>query len=179
MDIAEKRLPQDGRIRVGADDGQEVTFRASTLRTIFGEKVVLRVLDNRKGCPAARGALASRRRRSSRFASFLRHQHGHDPPSSGRPAPARRRRSARRLDVRALGATNIITIEDPVEYQIPWRQPDADQRQDQADVRQRASARSCGQDPTSCSVGEIRDQETARIAMQAAPDGAPRALDAT
>jgi type IV pilus assembly protein PilB len=51
MDIAEKRLPQDGRIRVSSDDGQEVDFRASTLRTIFGEKVVLRVLDNRKGVP--------------------------------------------------------------------------------------------------------------------------------
>ena len=51
MDIAEKRLPQDGRIRVNTEDDTEVDFRVSTLRTLFGEKVVLRVLDHRKGVP--------------------------------------------------------------------------------------------------------------------------------
>src|SRR5204862_8213915 len=44
MDIAEKRLPQDGRLRVKTEDGKEVDFRVSTLRTLFGEKIVLRVL---------------------------------------------------------------------------------------------------------------------------------------
>jgi len=52
MDIAEKRLPQDGRLRSTADDGTDVDFRVSTLRTLFGEKVVMRVLDHRKGVPA-------------------------------------------------------------------------------------------------------------------------------
>ena len=52
MDIAEKRLPQDGRLRSTAEDGTEVDFRVSTLRTLFGEKVVMRVLDHRKGVPA-------------------------------------------------------------------------------------------------------------------------------
>src|SRR5204862_6725238 len=51
MDIAEKRLPQDGRIRVTTEDETEVNFRVSTLRTLYGEKVVLRVLDHRKGVP--------------------------------------------------------------------------------------------------------------------------------
>ena len=52
MDIAEKRLPQDGRLRSTAEDGTEVDFRVSTLRTLYGEKVVMRVLDHRKGVPA-------------------------------------------------------------------------------------------------------------------------------
>ena len=51
MDIAEKRLPQDGRLRVKTEDGKDVDFRVSTLRTLFGEKIVLRVLDHRKGAP--------------------------------------------------------------------------------------------------------------------------------
>ena len=51
LDIAEKRLPQDGRIRATTEDGQEIDLRVSTLRTIFGEKIVLRVLDHRKGVP--------------------------------------------------------------------------------------------------------------------------------
>src|SRR4029077_16536372 len=52
MDIAEKRLPQDGRVRVTTDDGREVDFRASTLRTLHGEKMVLRVLDQNRGVPS-------------------------------------------------------------------------------------------------------------------------------
>src|SRR5581483_10086997 len=51
MDIAEKRLPQDGRLRSMSEDGTEVDFRVSTLRTVWGEKVVMRVLDHRKGVP--------------------------------------------------------------------------------------------------------------------------------
>ena len=54
MDIAEKRLPQDGRLRSTSEDGTDVDFRVSTLRTLFGEKVVMRVLDHRKGRPRAR-----------------------------------------------------------------------------------------------------------------------------
>src|SRR5262245_48032386 len=52
MDIGEKRLPQDGRLRSTAEDGTEIHFRVSTLRTLFGEKVVMRVLDHRRGVPA-------------------------------------------------------------------------------------------------------------------------------
>ena len=51
MDIAEKRLPQDGRVRVATEDGKDVDFRASTLRTLHGEKMVLRVLDQNRGVP--------------------------------------------------------------------------------------------------------------------------------
>jgi len=51
LDIAEKRLPQDGRLRATTEESEEVDLRVSTLRTIFGEKIVLRVLDHRKGVP--------------------------------------------------------------------------------------------------------------------------------
>jgi len=55
MDIAEKRLPQDGRLRVPTEDGTDIDFRVSTLRTLFGEKLVMRVLDHRKGVPSQIG----------------------------------------------------------------------------------------------------------------------------
>src|SRR5437762_14220322 len=74
MDIAEKRLPQDGRLRSTAEDGTDVDFRVSTLRTLFGEKVVMRVLDHRKGVPALEeiGLSAAS---LEEVRAFLRHQH--------------------------------------------------------------------------------------------------------
>ena len=69
MDIAEKRLPQDGRLRSTAEDGTEVDFRVSTLRTLFGEKVVMRVLDHRKGVPALEEPRPSRKCGSSSVTS--------------------------------------------------------------------------------------------------------------
>ena len=76
MDIAEKRLPQDGRLRSTAEDGTDVDFRVSTLRTLFGEKVVMRVLDHRKGVPAARGDSGMSAAALEEVRDFLRHQHG-------------------------------------------------------------------------------------------------------
>src|SRR5438105_4809187 len=117
MDIAEKRLPQDGRLRVNAEDGTEVDFRVSTLRTLFGEQVVMRILDQRKGPPALE-EIGMSAMAMEEVHYFLRHQHGMilvvGPTGSGKTTTL----SA------ALGAvqsekTNIITIEDPVEYQIP------------------------------------------------------------
>src|SRR5579864_9025075 len=75
MDIAEKRLPQDGRIRVSTEDSTDVDFRVSTLRTLFGEKIVLRVLDHRKGVPPLEElGFSAAALEELRF--FLRHQHG-------------------------------------------------------------------------------------------------------
>ncbi len=75
MDIAEKRLPQDGRVRVTTEDGREVDFRASTLRTLHGEKMVLRVLDQNRGVPPLEelGFSASA---LNDLRSFLKFQHG-------------------------------------------------------------------------------------------------------
>ena len=75
MDIAEKRLPQDGRLRSTAEDGTDVDFRVSTLRTLFGEKVVMRVLDHRKGVPALE-EIGMSAAALEEVREFLRHQHG-------------------------------------------------------------------------------------------------------
>ena len=168
MDIAEKRLPQDGRIRAGDENGAEVDFRASTLRTIFGEKVVLRVLDHRKGVPPLEelGFSASS---LEQLKFFLRHQHGMilvvGPTGSGKTTTLCSALTAVRSE-----RTNIITIEDPVEYQIPG--VNQTQINDKIKLTFASALRSIlRQDPDVVLVGEIRDQETARIAMQAAQTG--------
>jgi type IV pilus assembly protein PilB len=168
LDIAEKRLPQDGRIRTTAEDGQEVDLRVSTLRTIFGEKIVMRVLDHRKGVPPLE-ELGFSAAALEHLRYFLRHQHGMilvvGPTGSGKTTSL----SSALASIRSE-RTNIITIEDPVEYQIPG----VNQTQINAKINLTfASAlRSIlRQDPDVVLVGEIRDQETARIAMQAAQTG--------
>jgi len=168
MDIAEKRLPQDGRLRVKTDDGRDVDFRVSTLRTLFGEKIVLRVLDQRKGAPPLEElGFASSALEELRF--FLRHQHGMilvvGPTGSGKTTTL-----CSALTSMRSGRTNIITIEDPIEYQIPG----INQTQINEKVKLtfasalRAILR---QDPDVILVGEIRDHETAKIAMQASQTG--------
>ena len=168
LDIAEKRLPQDGRMRAAGDDGDEVDIRVSTLRTIFGEKIVLRILDHRKGVPPLEElGLSATSMEQIRY--FLRRQHGVilvvGPTGSGKTTTLSSALAAIRSE-----RTNIVTIEDPVEYQIPG----VNQTQVNAKINLTfASAlRSIlRQDPDVVLVGEIRDQETARIAMQAAQTG--------
>ena len=168
LDIAEKRLPQDGRIRASDEDGQEIDLRVSTLRTIFGEKIVLRVLDHRKGVPLLEDlGFSAAALEKLRF--FLRHQHGMilvvGPTGSGKTTTLCSALAALRSE-----RTNIVTIEDPVEYQIPG----VNQTQINAKINLTfaSSLRSIlRQDPDVVLVGEIRDQETARIAMQAAQTG--------
>jgi len=168
MDIAEKRLPQDGRLRMTSEEGNEVDFRVSTLRTVWGEKVVMRVLDHRKGVPALEeigmSAVALEEVRQ-----FLRHQHGMilvvGPTGSGKSTTL----SSALKSVQSE-KTNIITIEDPVEYQIPG--VNQTQINDKIKLTFASALRSIlRQDPDVILVGEIRDQETAKIAMQAAQTG--------
>src|SRR5581483_6289855 len=113
MDIAEKRLPQDGRLRATADDGVEVDFRVSTLRTVWGEKVVMRVLDHRKGLPALE-EIGMSATSLEEVRHFLRHQHGMilvvGPTGSGKSTTL----SSALKSVQSE-KTNIITVEDPVE----------------------------------------------------------------
>jgi type IV pilus assembly protein PilB len=168
MDIAEKRLPQDGRLRVKTEDGKDVDFRVSTLRTLFGEKIVLRVLDQRKGAPPLEElGLSATAMEELKF--FLKHQHGMilvvGPTGSGKTTTL----SSAITSIKS-GKTNIITIEDPIEYQIPGV--------NQTQVNEKAKLTFANalrailrQDPDVVLVGEIRDQETAKIAMQAAQTG--------
>jgi type IV pilus assembly protein PilB len=168
MDIAEKRLPQDGRLRSTSEDGTDVDFRVSTLRTLFGEKVVLRVLDHRKGVPALEeigmsGAALEEVRQ------FLRHQHGMilvvGPTGSGKTTTL----SSSLKSVQSE-RTNIITIEDPIEYQIPG--VNQTQINEKIKLTFASALRSIlRQDPDVILLGEIRDAETAKIAMQAAQTG--------
>ena len=168
MDIAEKRLPQDGRLRSMAEDGSEVDFRVSTLRTLFGEKVVMRVLDHRKGVPALEEiGISSMALEEVR--DFLRHQHGMilvvGPTGSGKTTTL-----SSALKAVQSEKTNIITIEDPVEYQIPG--VNQTQINDKIKLTFASALRSIlRQDPDVILLGEIRDGETAKIAMQAAQTG--------
>ena len=165
MDIAEKRLPQDGRLRSTADDGTDVDFRVSTLRTMFGEKVVMRILDHRKGVPALEeiGLSATA---LEELRGFLRHQHGMilvvGPTGSGKTTTL----SSSLREVQSE-KTNIVTIEDPIEYQIPG--VNQTQINDKIKLTFASALRSIlRQDPDVILLGEIRDAETAKIAMQAA-----------
>jgi type II secretory ATPase GspE/PulE/Tfp pilus assembly ATPase PilB-like protein len=168
LDIAERRLPQDGRLRLQMDNGQPVDFRVSTLRTLHGEKIVLRLLDHQKGVPSleqlgfAHAALEDLRQ-------FLRFQHGMilvvGPTGSGKTTTL-----CSALTTLRSEKTNIVTIEDPIEYQLPGI--NQTQVSDKVKLTFAGALRSIlRQDPDVILVGEVRDQETARIAMQAAQTG--------
>src|SRR5689334_4688906 len=168
MDIAEKRLPQDGRLRSTAEDGTEVDFRVSTLRTLYGEKVVMRVLDHRKGVPALE-EIGMSATSLEELRAFLRHQHGMilvvGPTGSGKTTTL----SSSLREVQSE-KTNIITIEDPIEYQIPG--VNQTQINEKIKLTFASALRSIlRQDPDVILLGEIRDGETAKIAMQAAQTG--------
>ena len=168
MDIAEKRLPQDGRLRVTQEDGREVDFRVSTLRTLYGEKIVLRVLDHSKGAPPLE-ELGLSAAAMEELKHFLRFQHGMilvvGPTGSGKTTTL----SSAICSIKS-GRTNIITIEDPIEYQIPG--VNQTQVNEKARLTFATALRAIlRQDPDVVLVGEIRDQETAKIAMQAAQTG--------
>ena len=168
MDIAEKRLPQDGRLRVKTEDGKDVDFRVSTLRTLFGEKIVLRVLDHRKGAPPLE-ELGLSAAAMEVVKHFLKQQHGMilvvGPTGSGKTTTL----SSMISSIKS-GRTNIITIEDPIEYQIPG--VNQTQVNEKAKLTFATALRAIlRQDPDVVLVGEIRDHETAKIAMQAAQTG--------
>jgi type IV pilus assembly protein PilB len=168
IDIAGGRLPQDGRLRLKDEDGREIDFSVSTMRTMNGEKVVMRVRDHRQNAPILEelgltaAAIAEVRR-------LLEHRHGlilvAGPARSGRTTTLA---SA----VRSIksGRTSIVTIEDPIEYEIPGV------NQTQVDEEARLTFASglraiLNQDADVVVVGEIRDRETAALAMQGAETG--------
>src|SRR5688572_17338169 len=168
MDIAEKRLPQDGRVRVANEEGKLIDFRASTLRTLHGEKMVLRVLDQNRGVPPLE-ELGFSAAAFNDLKSFLKYQHGMilvvGPTGSGKTTTL-----CSALMSLQSERTNIITIEDPIEYQLPGI--NQTQINEKIILTFASALRSIlRQDPDVILVGEIRDQETARIAMQAAQTG--------
>jgi len=167
MDIAEKRLPQDGRITLRVA-GRPVDVRVSTLPTTHGERAVLRLLDKEAGrLDLARLGMGAAT--LQRFDRLIGQPHGivlvTGPTGSGKTTTLYAALS--RLDA---GTTNIMTVEDPVEYDLDGiGQTQVGERIGMTFGKAlRAILR---QDPDVIMIGEIRDLETAQIAVQASLTG--------
>lgn len=167
MDIAEKRIPQDGRISVKIA-GHAVDIRVSTIPSAHGERVVLRVLDQAAG-QLSLGQLNMPSVVQEHFESALKRPHGiilvTGPTGSGKTTSLYAGLSY--LNTRER---NILTVEDPIEYLLPGiGQTQVNTKVDMTFARGlRAILR---QDPDVVMIGEIRDAETASIAVQASLTG--------
>ena len=167
LDIAEKRKPQDGRFSATVAQ-KEFDFRVSTLPTIYGESIVLRILDKTKAMIRLEDAGMSKFC-YERFSEAIKVPYGivlvTGPTGSGKTTTLYGALNAIK-DVK----DKIITVEDPVEYQMAGLQ--------QVQVRPNVGLSFASalksilrQDPDKIMIGEIRDQETLRIAIQAALTG--------
>lgn len=167
LDIAEKRRPQDGRIRV-KNEGRTIDIRVSTLPTDFGEKVVLRILDKSR-LELDLGKLGFEVEDLKTFQKALKLPHGMilvtGPTGSGKTTTL-----YAALNYINHAGINITTIEDPIEYNLLG----INQTHVRSDIGLTfaAALRSIlRQDPNVVMVGEIRDGETAQIAIRAALTG--------
>jgi type IV pilus assembly protein PilB len=167
MDIAERRLPQDGRFQVTFGN-REVDLRVSTIPTVFGEKIVLRLLDKSKGLIRLE-QLGFIPEQLEEFKSIIYKPYGiillTGPTGSGKTTTL-----YATLNEVNSNDKNIITVEDPVEYKL--------KRVNQIQVKPKINLTFANtlrsilrQDPDIIMVGEIRDAETAQIAVQAALTG--------
>lgn len=167
IDIAERRRPQDGRLSVH-HDGRQIDLRLATLPTVWGEKIVMRILDS-SAQSLSMSDLRFSLRNEQKFRAAIGRPHGMvlvtGPTGSGKSTTL----------YTALGAVanpriNVITVEDPVEYRIAGiNQVQVNQR---AGMTFQAALRSIlRSDPDVVLVGEIRDKETATISIEAALTG--------
>jgi type IV pilus assembly protein PilB len=167
MDIAERRKPQDGRVHLTAD-GKSIDLRVSTLPTMFGEKVVMRILDQ-SNTMIGLGRLGFHSDTLRQWEDATSKPHGMvlvtGPTGSGKTTTL-----YSTLAKLNTSDKNIVTVEDPVEYQLS--------RVNQVQVNQKAGLTFASglrsilrQDPDIIMVGEIRDHDTAEIAVQAALTG--------
>ena len=167
MDIAERRLPQDGRIKIKMGN-KEMDFRVSTLPTLFGEKVVLRLLD-KSNLQLDMTKLGFEAQSLKDFEEAIEMPYGMilvtGPTGSGKTTTLYSALNRiNRID------TNIMTAEDPVEFNLPG----INQVQMKTDIGLNFAAALRAflrQDPDVIMVGEIRDYETAEIAIKAALTG--------
>ena len=167
LDIAERRLPQDGRIRLRLQDRQ-VDVRVATLPTLLGESVVLRLLDKEHG-RIALSDLGMAPDTLAQFSQVIARPHGivlaTGPTGSGKTTTL-----YAAVDLIRTGREKILTVEDPVEYQLTGVPQVA--VNDKIGVTFATALRALlRQDPDVMLVGEIRDSETAEIATQAALTG--------
>lgn len=167
MDIAERRIPQDGRFTVKLNT-KHMDVRVSTLPTQFGEKIVMRLLDGKAGSRTF-AELGLPPRVQAQFSELLALPQGMvlvtGPTGSGKSSTL----CAAMISVRKP-SLNIVTVEDPVEYEIPGV--------NQVNIHNKAGMTFASalrsilrQDPNIIMVGEIRDFETAEIAMKATQTG--------
>jgi len=171
LDISEKRLPQDGRIKIKVkidNRSRELDFRVSTLPTLFGEKVVLRLLDKDK-LMLDMTKLGFEQESLDKFKRAIANPYGMvlvtGPTGSGKTNTLY---SA--LQALNTSETNIMTAEDPVEFNLQGI--NQVQMKEQIGLNFAAALRSfLRQDPNIVLVGEIRDFETAEIAIKAALTG--------
>ena len=167
LDIAERRLPQDGRIKL-AVRGQEIDFRVSTIPSLYGETVVLRVLD-RSAVQFEYGKLGLSPAVVGRLDAALKLPNGivlvTGPTGSGKTTTL----YTGLLSLNSIDR-KVVTVEDPIEYQLPG--VNQIQVKPQIGLNFASLLRSIlRQDPDVIMVGEIRDIETAQIAVQAALTG--------
>lgn len=167
MNIAERKIPQDGRAMVTAKD-KEIDLRISSIPTIYGEKIVLRLLDKSSG-HINRKTIGLEGEDEKKYDRLLKNSSGVilivGPTGSGKSTTM-----CAMIQELCNEQTNIMTLEDPVEYNIPG----ANQCQinEKTGMTFAAGLRSIlRQDPDVISIGEIRDGETASIAVRAAITG--------
>jgi len=167
INIAERRVPQDGRLSVTAN-GKKIDLRVATLPTVWGEKVVMRVLDNSTAMLRLSDLGFSDRNYDSYSQSFTK-PYGMilvtGPTGSGKSTTL-----YATLNIVSRPEINVITVEDPVEYRIPGI--------NQVQVNNKAGLTFAGalrsilrSDPDVVLIGEVRDHETAQIAIEAALTG--------
>lgn len=166
--LDEKRLPQDGRVRMRLPEGTTVDFRVNTLPTVYGEKVVLRILDRRNAVVGFED-IGFEKDDLEKFKKAIANPWGMVLVAG---ATGSGKTTTLYAAINALNTTdvNISTIEDPVEYNFPGI--NQVQTKEQIGLTFAESLRALlRQDPDIVLLGEIRDSETAEIAMKAALTG--------
>jgi type IV pilus assembly protein PilB len=167
MDIAEKRLPQDGRIRTHVQN-RDIDLRVSTFPSIYGENIVIRILDRSQGLLHLED-LGFSAPNLEAFRKLIHRPYGMllvtGPTGSGKTTAL-----YGALTEINSAEKNVITLEDPVEYEVP------NVRQSQINVKAGLTFASglrsiVRQDPDVIMIGEIRDRETAEISIHAALTG--------
>ena len=167
MDIAEKRIPQDGRVEMKFN-GNEVDLRISTLPTVYGEKIVIRILD-KSNFNFTKEGLGFSKDNLDKLNKMIAQPYGMllvtGPTGSGKTTTLYT--VLRELNVQTK---NVITVEDPVEYKL--KGINQTQVNVKAGLTFAAGLRSIlRQDPDTIMIGEIRESETAEIAVRAAITG--------
>ena len=167
LDVSEKRLPQDGRFMISVD-GSSIDLRVSTLPTIHGEKVVIRILD-RRNLRLSFGQLGFSQRIEERWKRLIHKPEGlvliSGPTSSGKTSTL----YTTLQEINTI-EKNIVTIEDPVEYSLPLIIQI--QINEKAGLTFPSVLRSIlRQNPDIIMVGEVRDVETARLAIRSSLTG--------